>query len=294
MINCGLEMTHSVKSLTLTLCIFSGLLQAQDRFANQDRIVTVDVRAQDAWRRTGIQLPPGTTILLQATGSIEAVPPNDTRPEFHRVPPEGGAARQGNKPQPLMRMLALLVRIGDGPVMEAGSQFQVTAGDPYGSGELQLGINDDNVVDNSGSWSVRITIRNPVSANPGFGRDRGGQGGRIRRDDQGALAIDAKARELGAGLGSPLSDVQAAGDGSGRVRTFQNGSIYWSPSTGAHEVHGGIREQWNSAGAERGRLGFPISDETASRDGRSRVSRFQNGSVVYDITSGTTRVQEGR
>jgi len=127
-------MNQAAKVLFLTLSLSAGSLHAQNR-GNEDRVMTVDVRAQAAWRRTGIQVPPGTTILLHATGSIEAVPPSDARPEFHRVPPEGRPARQGNKPQPFMRMLALLVRLGDGPVMEAGAEFQVTAGDPYGSGD---------------------------------------------------------------------------------------------------------------------------------------------------------------
>ena len=37
----------------------------------------------------------------------------------------------------------------------------------------------------------------------------------------------------GSGVDSP--------DGVGRFRHYANGSIYWSPPTGAHEVHGAIR-----------------------------------------------------
>jgi len=282
------QLTGTAKCLSLALAAFAGLLHAQDR------VVTIDVRAQEAWRRTGIQVPPGATVLLQAVGSIEAVPPGDNRPEFHRVPPEGRPLRQPNKPQPLMRSVALLARIGDGPVWEAGAQAEVTAGDPYGSGELQLGINDDYVADNSGTWTVRVTIRNAVSATPFGGRDRRDTRIFNRQQDAGAVAIDQKARELGNTIGSPLAEVQPTRDGVGRVRLFQNVSIYWHPSTGAHEVHGGIREKWNSMGAEGGSLGYPVSDETNGRDGRSRVSRFQNGSIIYDNGTGATRVQEAR
>ena len=57
-----------------------------------------------------------------------------------------------------MPALVMLARIGNGPVMEAGARAEFPAGDPYGTGELQLGINDDNVADNSGSWRVRVTL----------------------------------------------------------------------------------------------------------------------------------------
>jgi uncharacterized protein with LGFP repeats len=42
---------------------------------------------------------------------------------------------------------------------------------------------------------------------------------------------------------------------------FQGGSICWTPHTGAHEVHGGIRQKWTDMGWERSRLGYPLSDE---------------------------------
>ncbi|GAB16036.1 hypothetical protein ARGLB_105_00010, partial [Arthrobacter globiformis NBRC 12137] len=34
-------------------------------------------------------------------------------------------------------------------------------------------------------------------------------------------------------------------------------SIYWSPKTGAHEVHGAIRAKWAALGWEKGPLGYP-------------------------------------
>ncbi|NBW82854.1 hypothetical protein EBR21_13980, partial [bacterium] len=47
----------------------------------------------------------------------------------------------------------------------------------------------------------------------------------------------------------------------GLYRHFQGGSIYWSEATGAHEVHGLIRNKWASLGWENGSLGFPRTDE---------------------------------
>jgi uncharacterized protein with LGFP repeats len=62
-------------------------------------------------------------------------------------------------------------------------------------------------------------------------------------------------------LGYPVTDETGTPDGFGRFNHFQGGSIYWTPSTGAHEVHGVIRDKWASMGWERSFLGYPISDE---------------------------------
>ena len=66
----------------------------------------------------------------------------------------------------------------------------------------------------------------------------------------------------GSVLGYPTTDETGAPDGVGRFNHFQAGSIYWTPSTGAHEVHGLIRNFWSAGGWERNSaLGYPISDE---------------------------------
>lgn len=66
----------------------------------------------------------------------------------------------------------------------------------------------------------------------------------------------------GSVLGYPTTDETGTPDGIGRYNHFQSGSIYWTPSTGAHEVHGLIRSFWAAAGWERNAaLGYPISDE---------------------------------
>ena len=103
-------------------------------------------------------------MLIEARGAIEAVSPSDTRAMFHRVPPAGRPERQSNKPQPNMPALVMLAQLGDGPVLEAGARAEIRADDRNGAGELRLGINDDNVDDNSGAWTVRVRLRgNTVS-----------------------------------------------------------------------------------------------------------------------------------
>ncbi len=283
-----------INGCLLVLATFAGMGWAQVRTTN------VDVPANRAWTRTGIYLNPGSTVLLEARGSIEAVSSSDTRGSFHRVPPEGRSERQINKPQPLLPALALLARIGNGPVLEAGARAEFPVGDPYGAGELQLGINDDNVADNSGSWSVRVTVRgdvgNPDQPAGGLGRFRTGTAGSRQRDREDASSIiDQKAQAFGGSdgfLGPIVSDTKTTADGVGRYREYRNGSVYWSPNTGAHEVHGAIREKWMSLGAERGDLGYPVSDEQAARDGRNRVVDFERGSILWNERDGA-QVQMG-
>ncbi len=87
-------------------------------------------------------------------------------------------------------------------------------------------------------------------------------------------------------LGYPTSDEsQAAG---GRYSTFQGGAVYWSPATGAHEVHGAILSKWISLGAERSFLGFPTSNERAAVGGR--FNTFQGGVVYWSPATGAHEV----
>jgi hypothetical protein len=84
------------------------------------------------------------------------------------------------------------------------------------------------------------------------------------------------------GLGYPVSDETGTPDGKGRFNHFEQGSIYWHPSTGAFEVHGAIRDRWATLGWERSWLGYPTSDELDLGDGQGgRVSAFQNGSIYW-------------
>lgn len=146
-----------------TLLIFSGLVCVlafvlPSRVSAQERTVTVQVPANRAWTSTGISLASGQLVQIEATGTVEASSPSDARVFYHQVPPEGRRERHSEKPAPLLPALALLGRIGDGPVLLIGASAQFYAGLPYGTGELQLGINDDLLADNSGSWTVRITV----------------------------------------------------------------------------------------------------------------------------------------
>lgn len=74
-------------------------------------------------------------------------------------------------------------------------------------------------------------------------------------------------------LGAPRTDETGTPDGIGRFNHFEHGSIYWTPQTQAHEVHGAIHDKWAATGFERG-PGYPITDETSTPDGRGRFNHF--------------------
>jgi hypothetical protein len=85
-------------------------------------------------------------------------------------------------------------------------------------------------------------------------------------------------------LGYPVTDETGTPDGVGRFNHFANdGSIYWTPSTGAWSVHGAIRDKWASLGWEKSCQGYPVSDEVAVPNGRQ--SKFANGDITYNFAS---------
>lgn len=88
-------------------------------------------------------------------------------------------------------------------------------------------------------------------------------------------------------LGFPVTDELGTPDGRGRFNHFQAGSIYWTPRTKAHEVHGAIRERWKEMGWERSRLGYPTSDEKPVPGGPGRFSEFEGGAIFWTPNGGT-------
>lgn len=81
------------------------------------------------------------------------------------------------------------------------------------------------------------------------------------------------------------------GDGSARrawpgALDFDNATIYWTPQTGAHEVHGDIRVKW----ARTRWLGYPLTDETGTPDGIGRFNHFENGSIYWTPAIGPHEV----
>jgi uncharacterized protein with LGFP repeats len=107
-------------------------------------------------------------------------------------------------------------------------------------------------------------------------------------------AIDDKHAQLPF-LGDPVDEGAGSGeldlgDGRGRARDYQNGSIYFTPQTGAHEIHGEIRVKWAQVGGHRGFIGYPTTDETGCPDGRGRFNQFEHGSIYWTPQTGAHEV----
>lgn len=106
--------------------------------------------------------------------------------------------------------------------------------------------------------------------------------------------IDKKYNQLGGAngfLGAPTAPEQKSSDNQGYYRLYEHGVIYWHKRTGAHEVHGAILERWQAMGSETGALGYPVTDETATPDGKGRFNHFQFGSLYWHPGTGAHDVQ---
>jgi uncharacterized protein with LGFP repeats len=107
-------------------------------------------------------------------------------------------------------------------------------------------------------------------------------------------AIAAKWHAMGgptSTLGAPTS-AEKPGVGPTRYAMFVNGSIYWSPNTGAEPVTGKIRDAWAALGYERSPLGLPTSAEI--QEPEWIVQNFQHGTLNFDPVDGRiTSVVDG-
>jgi uncharacterized protein with LGFP repeats len=133
-----------------------------------------------------------------------------------------------------------------------------------------------------------------MATSDGRGRFRDFQNGSVYWTPQtGAHEVHGDIRvkwaQLGNLLGYPTTDEMGCPDGVGRFNHFERGSIYWTPSTGAHEVHGAIRDFWASRGWERSTLHYPVSDEGGPSNNRS--SRFEGGIITWTPSGGPRLAQ---
>lgn len=76
-------------------------------------------------------------------------------------------------------------------------------------------------------------------------------------------------------LGFPVSDELTCKDGEGRYSVFQNGSIYYHPVYGTHQVTGSMLAKWQMSGADTGSLGYPVADPVICDTGM--IQQFQHG-----------------
>jgi hypothetical protein len=115
----------------------------------RERDVTVD--GSVAWNDTGVEVRSGQTVYFEATGRVQWGPNRRDTAAGERNSP-----RNPNRPMPNRPAAALIGKIG----AESNDYFFIGADEgPIrmpARGRLFLGINDDYLIDNSGS--LRVTV----------------------------------------------------------------------------------------------------------------------------------------
>jgi uncharacterized protein with LGFP repeats len=79
-------------------------------------------------------------------------------------------------------------------------------------------------------------------------------------------------------LGFPKTAEILTSDGFGRYNNFEGGSIYFHPHLGTYAIPNMIKTVWEKEGKERGKLGYPLSDEIIKNN--NSVQLFEFGAVI--------------
>jgi hypothetical protein len=110
---------------------------------------TIQVPANQAWTDTGITVNAGDKVVFQASGQITyGQSPGQT------ATADGGPDRRANYPLPSVPVGALIGRVGNSAPFGIGTQTQPLP--MPASGRLMLGVNDNELADNGGSYTVVV------------------------------------------------------------------------------------------------------------------------------------------
>jgi uncharacterized protein with LGFP repeats len=104
-------------------------------------------------------------------------------------------------------------------------------------------------------------------------------------------------------MGFPTTGETPTADGRGRYNHFSkngrttDGSIFWTVQKGAWGIKNAIRAAWIATGAERGPLGFPVTNESLCPDRIGYYNHFSsdlvntNGSIYWTYGTGAHYVR---
>jgi len=109
----------------------------------------VNVSARNQWTDTGISIRNGQTLYFEASGRIRWGKDRQDGPEG-----ENNSPRNPSRPIPGRPAASLIGRVGDDAPFFIGSDVEGIR--VRGSGTLSLGVNDETLEDNSGSFRVTV------------------------------------------------------------------------------------------------------------------------------------------
>lgn len=106
------------------------------------------------------------------------------------------------------------------------------------------------------------------------------------------LAVPAisEKRAQHAWLGEARTPHTRVGDAEVYRREYEQGTVYWSERTGAHEVHGEIGARWQELGGESSFLGLPTTDEQPLVGAHGGYAHFEGGSIYWTARHGAAVV----
>ena len=170
-------------------------------------------------------------------------------------------------------------------------QFEMTQAWPYIANALALAEADRGsdcnpvgaIAEATKSGVIGSCVNNEYDVADGKGKAEDFRGGTaLWSPKTGAYplfgAILAKYSGLGGAsswLGFPTTGETKTPDGVGRFVHFENGSIYWTPQTGAYAIPGDMFKAWGENGYETGDLKYPVAE--ANQVGKGYVQKFQGG-----------------
>jgi hypothetical protein len=165
--------THRFVPMRTVACVFAlGLILVSTMPAalaatTVPTVSRASVLPLQLFTNTGVALRPGETVTIRAAGRIHfgqapidrVSPAGFPRSVCLRVNRRGQNAHGARTfPDPTADCWSLLGRVGTGPIFTVGAAktFKVTS-----KGELLLGVNDNFLPDNRGTWSVVVLVAAP-------------------------------------------------------------------------------------------------------------------------------------
>jgi hypothetical protein len=237
---------------------------------------SISIPAVQPWTDTGVTLTAGQQVAITASGTIYvgALSNSALDNETPNGQPWGGPnCPMGVPPYntPGLACWSLVGRIGTGAAFEVGNSLTFTAAS---SGELYLGVNDNNFPDNSGSWAVTITVSSANTVS-------------LETPCVNGLQVDINGS---ASSGASVSSISWNwGDGTATNGFFPQSHTY--ATTGTYRVQ--VTANYNDGSTAASSQTVSVASGALSNCVALTITAGQYGSVNYQASVGSGIVPPG-